>query len=134
MMLPQLEDGSHGAEVAGMFFFDDNNYILRRGDPMGERLARVAREQNIMLMMCDQCALERGLAKGEPRNCTTVDTEGYSGGDARHVANFRLAARLRERRPASRKDWVTILSPTETGRACIIPPDSPKTRSSTCAH
>jgi len=74
MILPQLEDGSHGAEVAGMFFFDDNNYILRRGDPMGERLARVAREQNIMLMMCDQCALERGLAKGEPRNCTTVDT------------------------------------------------------------
>src|SRR5260370_22557825 len=60
--------------------------------------------------------------------------EGYSGGDARHVANFRLAARLRERRPASRKDWVTTLSPTETGRACIIPPDSPKTRSSTCAH
>src|SRR5260370_37346002 len=60
--------------------------------------------------------------------------EGYSGGDARHVANFRLAARLRERRPASRKDWVTTLSPTETGRAWIIPPDSPKTKSSTCAH
>src|SRR6266542_5949612 len=60
--------------------------------------------------------------------------EGYSGGDARHVANFRLAARLRERRPASRKEWVTTLSPAETGRACIIQLDSPKTRSSTCAH
>jgi len=44
-----------------------------------------------------------------------------------------LAVCLRERRPASRKDWVTTLSPTETGRACLIPPDSPKTRSSTCA-
>ena len=54
--------------------------------------------------------------------------------DAGLVTNFRLAARLRERRPASRKDWVTTLSPTETGRACIIPPDSPKTRSSACAH
>src|ERR1700704_2749101 len=27
-----------------------------------------------------------------------------------------LAARLRERRPVSRKDWVTTLSPGETGR------------------
>jgi hypothetical protein len=60
--------------------------------------------------------------------------EGYSGGGARFVTNFQLAVRLRERRPASRKDWVTTLSPTETGRACIIPPDSPKTRSSTCAR
>jgi hypothetical protein len=48
--------------------------------------------------------------------------------------NFRLAARLRERRPASRKDWVTTLSPVETGRVCIIPPDSAKMRSSTCAR
>src|SRR5437588_10724840 len=47
---------------------------------------------------------------------------------------FQLTARLCERRPVSRKDWVTTLSPTETGRACIIPPDSPKTRSSTCAR
>ena len=30
---------------------------------------------------------------------------------AKFVANFRLAARLRERRPASRKDWVTTLNP-----------------------
>jgi putative transposase len=60
--------------------------------------------------------------------------EGYSGGGAKIVANFRLAARLRERRPASRKDWVTTLSPVETGRVCIIPPDSAKTRSSTCAR
>jgi hypothetical protein len=62
------------------------------------------------------------------------DNEGYSGGGAKFVANFRLAARLRERRPASRKDWVTTLSPVETGRVCIVPPDSAKTRSSTCAR
>jgi hypothetical protein len=31
--------------------------------------------------MCDQCAIERGLAKGEPRNCVVVDTvEGVSVG------------------------------------------------------
>ena len=55
-------------------------------------------------------------------------------GVVRIVTNFQLAVRLRERRPASRKDWVTTLSPTETGRICIIPPDSPKTRSSICAR
>jgi hypothetical protein len=74
MILPQLEDGDHGADVVGMFFFDDNNFVLRRGDPIGERLSLVARQQEMLLMMCDQCAIERGLAKGEPRNCVTVDT------------------------------------------------------------
>jgi hypothetical protein len=69
MILPQLEEGRHGAQVIGMMFFDDNNYILRAGDPIGERLASVAKEQGILLMMCDQCAIERGLAVGEPGNC-----------------------------------------------------------------
>ena len=69
MILPQLEAGTHGVEVVGMFFFDDNVYALRQGDPTGERLARVAKEQNILLMMCDMCALERNLAEGEPRWC-----------------------------------------------------------------
>lgn len=74
MILPQLEAGNHGATVLGMFFFDDNTYVLRRGDPIGERLAKVAAEQGIMLMMCDQCALERGLAEGEPGDCRTSGT------------------------------------------------------------
>lgn len=64
MILPQLESREHGVEVVGMMFFDDNTFLLRRGDPMGERLATVAREQGILLMMCDACALERGLAEG----------------------------------------------------------------------
>jgi sulfur relay (sulfurtransferase) complex TusBCD TusD component (DsrE family) len=45
--------------------FDDNTYVLRAGDPVGERLARVAAEQGMLLMLCDECALERGLAEGE---------------------------------------------------------------------
>lgn len=64
MILPQLEQGGHGVEVVGMMFFDDNTFILRQGDPIGERLARVAADQNILLMMCDGCALSRGLAEG----------------------------------------------------------------------
>ncbi|MEJ7718091.1 MAG: SaoD/DsrE family protein [Thermoleophilaceae bacterium] len=74
MILPQLEQGTHGAEVAGMFFFDDNTYALRAGDPLGERLARVAAEQGILLMLCDQCAIERGLAEGEPPAASPVGT------------------------------------------------------------
>lgn len=62
MILPQIENGTHGVDVVGMFFFDDNTYVLRQGDPLGERLARVAAEQGILLMLCDQCANERGLA------------------------------------------------------------------------
>jgi sulfur relay (sulfurtransferase) complex TusBCD TusD component (DsrE family) len=74
MILPQLEEGRHGADVAGMFFFDDNTYLLRSGDPLGERLAKVAKEHNILLMLCDQCALERGLATGEVGNCQPSGT------------------------------------------------------------
>jgi hypothetical protein len=74
MILPQLEQGSHGVEVVGMFFFDDNTYVLRAGDPLGERLAEVAEEQGIMLMLCDRCAIERSLAEGEPGDCRPSGT------------------------------------------------------------
>ena len=69
MILPQLEAGVHGVQVVGMFFFDDNCFVLRQGDPIGERLAKIAEAQNIFLMMCDMCALERNLAEGEPKWC-----------------------------------------------------------------
>ena len=62
MILPQLEEHRHGAEVVGMFFFDDNTFVLRKGDPLGERLSAIARERGMLLMLCDQCACERGLA------------------------------------------------------------------------
>ena len=70
MILPQLEEGRHGVDVVGMFFFDDNNYVLRKGDPIG----KIARESGMLLMLCDQCATERGLGtlvregKYEPRD------------------------------------------------------------------
>lgn len=74
MILPQLEAGDHGVVVVGIFFFDDNVFVLREGDPIGERLANVASEQNILLMMCDQCALQRDLATGSARNASVRDT------------------------------------------------------------
>jgi hypothetical protein len=76
MILPQLEAGTHGVEVVGMFFFDDNAFVLRKGDPLGERLAKVAKQKNIWLGVCDMCALDRGLAEGEPVWCTPDRTTG----------------------------------------------------------
>ena len=71
MILPQLEQGNHGAGVAGMMFFDDNLFCLRKGDPVGERLGIVAKEQGILLMVCDQCAVRRNLADGTFEQCGT---------------------------------------------------------------
>ena len=64
MILPQLENNNHGVKVAGMFFFDDNILYLQKSNPIGERLASIAKKQNILLMVCDQCAVRRELAEG----------------------------------------------------------------------
>ena len=73
MILPQLEEGRHGVEVAGMFFFEDNNYVLVKGNPIGERLAAVAQKTGMLLMGCDQCCYEREIADklfdGVPIGC-----------------------------------------------------------------
>lgn len=69
MILPQLEQGTHGVTVAGMMFFDDNLYVLKSGDPVGERLAKVAKQQGILLMICDQCAVRRNMAEGTFEQC-----------------------------------------------------------------
>jgi len=71
MILPQLEDNAHGVEVVGMFFFDENAHILRKGNDIGERLNTIAKEKGILLMACDQCALRRDLAEGTFEQCGT---------------------------------------------------------------
>lgn len=62
MILPQLEERRHGADVVGMFFFEDNNYVLVQGNPIGERLKKVADASGMLLMGCDQCCYEREIA------------------------------------------------------------------------
>ena len=49
MILPQLEDNAHGVEVVGMFFFDENAHILRKGNDIGERLNTIAKEKGMLL-------------------------------------------------------------------------------------
>ena len=73
MILPQLEEERHGVDVLGIFFFDDNAFMLRKGDPKGERLAKVAKEKGMLLMICDQCAIQRGLATGDAGDATPKD-------------------------------------------------------------
>lgn len=62
MILPQLEEHRHGVDVVGMFFFEDNNYVLVKGNPIGERLKKVADASGTLLMGCDQCCYEREIA------------------------------------------------------------------------
>ena len=69
MILPQLEQESHGVEVVGMMFFDDNVYSLSSESEIGQRLSAVAEKQNILLLICDQCALRRGMATGDFSQC-----------------------------------------------------------------
>ena len=63
MILPQLEAGTHVADVLGIFFFDDNAWLLQKGNPVGERVAKIAKEKGMLLMICDQCAFARSMAK-----------------------------------------------------------------------
>mgnify|MGYP001163470647 CR=1 FL=1 len=69
MILPQLEQNNHGVEVVGMFFFDENAHVLRKGNEIGERLNKIAKEKGMLLMLCDQCALRRDLAEGAFEEC-----------------------------------------------------------------
>jgi hypothetical protein len=69
MILPQMEQNNHGADVVGIFFFDDNLFCLRAGDPVGERQAAVAKKQNILLMVSDQSPVRRNLAEGTFEQC-----------------------------------------------------------------
>jgi sulfur relay (sulfurtransferase) complex TusBCD TusD component (DsrE family) len=75
MILPQLEQGNHGVEVVGMMFFDDNVYSLSSENEIGKRLSDLAKKENILLMICDQCALRRGMASGEFSQCGSGDVK-----------------------------------------------------------
>ena len=75
MILPQLERNSHGVDVAGMLFFDDNIFCLKKGDPIGEKLSKIAIEKNMLLMVCDACAVRRNLAEGTLEQCGSSDVK-----------------------------------------------------------
>ena len=61
MIIPQLQLGKHGAEVAGMFFVMDNTYFLMKGVEIGENLRELHEQTGMLLMGCNQCVEERDL-------------------------------------------------------------------------
>ncbi|MEG0371369.1 MAG: DsrE-related protein SaoD [Clostridium sp.] len=61
MIVPQLEEGIHGAEVAGMFFVFDNTYMLTGNDEIGQRLQKISEKTGMILLACDKCAIERQI-------------------------------------------------------------------------
>jgi len=69
MILPQLEQGNHGAQVIGMMFFDDNIFCLCKGDAVGERLAKIAKAQNILIKSsrCELANEHPNFTKSEKR-------------------------------------------------------------------
>lgn len=62
MIIPQVMEDRHGAEVVGMFFFMDNTFFLLEGTEMGKMLQSLHEKTGLLLMACDQCAYERGIA------------------------------------------------------------------------
>ncbi len=89
MILPQLEEDRHGVEVVGMFFFEDNNYALVKDNPVGERLAKVAKKSGMLLMGCDLCCYERDidgqLVDGAVIGCFPNLYEALSGNMPDHI-------------------------------------------------
>ena len=63
MIIPQLEQGKHVAEVVGMMFFFDNCYMLVDGNDIATRLSKIAEKTGILLMACDRCCILREIDK-----------------------------------------------------------------------
>lgn len=61
MIVPQLLEERHGAEVAGMMFFFDNTFCLLKGTEMGDNLQKISEKYGVILMGCDQCCIKRGI-------------------------------------------------------------------------
>ncbi len=60
-ILPQLESGLHGLDVVALCFFDENASVLETEHPICERLAKIALEKNILLLMAEKSDLLRNL-------------------------------------------------------------------------
>lgn len=63
MIIPQMENGTHGVEVVGMMFFFDNCYMLVEGSDIADRLAVLSDKTGMLLMACDRCCYQREIDK-----------------------------------------------------------------------
>lgn len=58
-------------EVVDTLRFENSNPVRVKGDPVGERLAKVSGEKNILPMGCDTCCYERQMG-GKPAAAAAV--------------------------------------------------------------
>jgi hypothetical protein len=58
-ILPQLESGRHGLDVVALCFFDENACVLEPEHPIFDRLEKVSKERNILLLMAEKTDLIR---------------------------------------------------------------------------
>ena len=64
MIIPQMEEERHGADVVGMMFFFDNTYMLvNDGSGISRRLSALAEKTGMLLMGCDRCCYLREIAE-----------------------------------------------------------------------
>ena len=63
MIIPQMEKGTHNADVVGMMFFFDNCYMLVEGNDIADRLSALAQKTGMLLMACDRCCYQREIDK-----------------------------------------------------------------------
>jgi len=59
--------------VLGKFLLIDNAFMFRKDDPKRERLAVVAKQKGMLLMICDHPDIQRGLATGEAGNAKSAN-------------------------------------------------------------
>jgi sulfur relay (sulfurtransferase) complex TusBCD TusD component (DsrE family) len=62
MIIPQVGQERHGAEVVGMFFVADNVYLFLPENPIGEKLVQLASKYGFSLVCCDFCCEQRGIS------------------------------------------------------------------------
>ncbi len=61
MIIPQVEQGLHGAKVVGMFFFYDNTFLFVPDNPIGAKLTKLSQELGFFIICCNFCTQMRGI-------------------------------------------------------------------------
>ena len=72
LLVPDIGDFDQVEIIEVLVKKGDN---LKKNDPVGERLSNIAKKNNILLMVCDQCAVRRNLAEGTLEQCGSGDVK-----------------------------------------------------------
>jgi intracellular sulfur oxidation DsrE/DsrF family protein len=92
MIVPQMEEHKHHAEVVGMYFFGDATYILTKGNKLGERIQKLRTKHPFVLVVCEQSVLHREIDKnlmdGVTVGCFPEFFKAIEATGVQHIINF----------------------------------------------